>query len=528
MSDQRKFTEESDRFSASGDSHDLPEIANWFSQNILSGELIKHTGSKSFQELVLKGIKNTRKSNSEFILVSLGAGHGQIESELLEILPSISPGNTHFHAIDLFSPNDTLETHVNGFTYRLTRTSQDLNKPDFPRNADMFIVHHALHHFVALEEIFASIHEILLANSGTLVVADMVGRNGHMRWPESLRAINRIWEALPEEKKYNNQFNKTWHSFENWDCSSEGFEGIRSEDIMKPLIKFFESDGSFFWGGVLDPFIDRGFGNNFNPKSHEDIEIIKDILAVESKLQEFGYLTATQVIGKFAPRKVPLVSSFTNFLISKKYFGELLPNVKLHIDEIVDTYFNSPEKVPATIVSNEVLSNRHLKRYLLHGWDISDPSIIWGVGLESKLAFSFNEVQLSSIQFDCFLLERAKFGEVQILINSSILQSQQLASNTIFYLPPISVSTLEVLFRFTEIDNFTDSKDKRLITFHLSKLSFHPRSDGKLEVLVPDRRIFVSLRFKIGLFIRRKLRVLLPRKVKTALRTLYSRMLNAL
>jgi SAM-dependent methyltransferase len=208
MNEKRKLSEESDRFSFSGDSHDLPEIANWFSHNILSHELLKHTGSNSFQDLVLQGIRNSRKSDNEFVLVSLGAGHGQIENELLKIVPRISPGNTHFYAIDLFSPNDSIETHVNGSTYRLTRVSQDLNNPTFPKNADMVIVHHALHHFVALEEIFKSIYQILLVNSGTLIIADMVGRNGHMRWQESLRAINRIWNYLPVEKKYNNQFHK--------------------------------------------------------------------------------------------------------------------------------------------------------------------------------------------------------------------------------------------------------------------------------------------------------------------------------
>ena len=528
MTDQRKFIEESDRFSASGDSHDLPEIANWFSRNILSHELIKHTGSNSFQELVLEEIRNSRKANSEFVLVSLGAGHGQIEIDLLKMVQSISPGNTHFHAIDLFSPNDTVETKADGSTYRLTRVSQDLNKPDFPRNADMIIVHHALHHFVALEKIFEAIHEILLANSGTIVIADMIGRNGHMRWPESLRAINRIWEALPEEKKYNNQFNKTWHSFENWDCSGEGFEGIRSEDILKPLIKFFESAGSFFWGGVLDPFIDRGFGSNFDPKNHKDIEIITRVLEVETKLQEFGYLTATQVIGKFRPRKEPLVSSFTNFLISKKYHGELLPNVKLHIDEIVDSYFDRSERVPPVIVSDNALSNRNLKKYMLNGWDISDPSLTWGVGLESRLEFSFNEVLLSSIQLDCYLLKRAKYGEVQILINSSILQAQQLTSSTIFHLPPITISTIEILFKFTEIDNSIDVEDRRLITFYLSNLSFYPRSDGELGVLVTHPRRLAIQRLKLRVYFAKKLRPILPRKVKTILKSLYIRLIDGL
>jgi hypothetical protein len=474
MSDQHKFTEESNRFSASGDSHDLPKIANWFSENILSHELTEHTGSKSFQELVLQGIKNSRKSNTEFVLVSLGAGHGQIENELLQMVPSISPGNTHFYAIDLFSPNDTSEVQINGETYRLTRISQDLNKPTFPKHANMIIVHHALHHFVGLEEIFKSIHGILLSNSGTLVIADMVGRNGHMRWPESLRAVNRIWRTLPQDKKYNNQFLRTWETFENWDCSSEGFEGIRSEDILKPLFQYFESNGSFFWGGVLDPFIDRSFGDNFDPNNDQDVEIIKNVIQVENQLRDFGYLTATQVIGSFTPRKVELSSSFTNFLASKKYFGELLPSVKMHIDEVVDSFFLSTKEDPPLIAMDDILKIKSLEKFSLNGWDFSDPTTIWGVGLESKLAFSLAKGQLASIQIDCFILDRAKFGEIQVMINSEITIVQPLISKTLVYLPPVSINTLEITIRFADVDTSIEIMDKRLITFCMNGLTLHP------------------------------------------------------
>jgi SAM-dependent methyltransferase len=479
MSNHFKFTEESNRFSASGDSHDLPKIANWFSENILSHELTKHTGAKSFQELVLQGIKNSRRLNTEFVLVSLGAGHGQIENELLQMLPSVSPGNTHFYAIDLFSPNDMAETQINGETYRLTRISQDLNKPTFPQHANMIIVHHALHHFVALEEIFESIHGILLKNSGTLVIADMVGRNGHMRWPESLRAIRRIWRALPAEKRFNNQFHKTWEIFENWDCSSEGFEGIRSEDILKPLFQYFESKGSFFWGGVLDPFIDRGFGDNFDPNKLEDVEIIKNVIRVESKLKDFGYLTATQVIGCFTPRKLQLSSSFTNFLSSKKYYSELSLSAKKHIDEVVDSFFLHKKEEPKLNAMKDVLEGKNLEKYLLNGWSVSDPTTIWGVGLESKLAFSLTNSHLAYIQIDCLILDRAKFGEVQVIIDSKISISQPLTPRTLIHIPPVSLNTVEVIIRFEDIDTSIEIKDKRLITFCMSRLILHPLKIGE-------------------------------------------------
>jgi SAM-dependent methyltransferase len=521
MSDQLKFTEESNRFSASGDSHDLPKIADWYSENVLSHELTKHTGAKSFQELVLQGIKNSRRSNTEFVLVSLGAGHGQIENELLKMVPSVSPGDTHFYAIDLFSPNDMVETLIDGATYRLTRISQDLNKPAFPQNADMIIVHHALHHFVALEKIFESIHGILLRNSGTLVIADMVGRNGHMRWPESLRAIRRIWRALPQQKRFNNQFHKTWEIFENWDCSSEGFEGIRSEDILKPLFQYFESNGSFFWGGVLDPFIDRGFGDNFDPNNPKDVEIIKNVIRVESKLIDFGYLTATQVIGSFNPRKVQLSPSFTNFLSSKKYFGELSPSVKKHIDEVVDSFFLNKNVEPKPIAMEDVLKNKNLEKYLLNGWNVSDPTAIWGVGLESRIALSLPKSQLAAIEINCLILDRAKFGEVQVIIDSEISISQPLTPRTLIHMPPVSLDTVEVIIRFTDIDTSVESKDKRLITFCMSRLTLHPLIVGDGCLVIPQQKFFDDFGLKIRLYATKKVSSFLPLKLKTTLKSFY-------
>jgi SAM-dependent methyltransferase len=526
MVDQRKLHEESNRFSDSGDSHDLPKIANWYHENILSAELIRHTGSKSFQDLVLQGIKESRQFSEEFVLVSLGAGHGQIENDLLSRVPAVSPGKTHFYAIDLFSPNDTVKTSINGEPYRLTRISQDLNQPEFPKNANMIIVHHALHHFVALEEIFESIHEILLRNSGTLVIADMVGRNGHMRWPESLRAINRIWRTLPQEKHFNNQFRKNWQTFENWDCSSEGYEGIRSEDIIKPLFQYFESSGSYFWGGVLDPFIDRGFGDNFDPKNRRDIEIIENIIEVENQLKDFGYLTATQVIGSFTPRKLMLAPSFTNFFSSKKYVKGLLPAAKNHIDEIVDSLFPPVKYEPKLIGEDNILKNGDLKEYLLSGWDTTDPTAIWGIGLESNIAFSFTEGKLAGLQLDCYILERAELGEVQVLINSDIAITQSLSPRTLIHLPPISITSLEIRVSFARVDTVDQTKDKRLLTFCVSNLTFLRKNDDGTQLRAPRRKVLGEISFKIRLRATHSLISYLPLRVKTILKSLYFKFIN--
>jgi SAM-dependent methyltransferase len=499
MIESRKFDEESQVFGVNGNIHDLPNIAHWFSEEILSGQLLTHTGSKSYEELILKSIKDLRKIDEILVLVSLGAGHGQMESELLKKVAIFSPGDTHFYSIDLFSPNDTTETVIDGKKYTLTRISQDLNNAAFPENAKLIIVSHALHHFLALEEIFESICRILLCNSGYLVISDIVGRNGHMRWHESLRAIRRIWSALPIEKRYNHQLDAIWQSFENWDCSREGFEGIRSEDILKLLFAYFEVDGAYFWGGISDPFIDRGFGHNFNPSDSRDIETIKKILTVESILTEYGYVTPTQVIGRFRPRSNPLVPAITNLLASKKYFDGLRLGVRQRIDDTVDRFFEATSTNSELVILNKVYKNWELKPYANFGWDCSDPTLMWAVGLDSKLTFRFNDVSLACVQLEIHALESAKFGQVRTLINGEVLITQPISPIFTIHLPSILIYNIEIEFSFEKIESLIESPDKRALSLFISKVIFYEKD-------VPMKKIEAFLN-QIKTFLRRSLRI---------------------
>jgi SAM-dependent methyltransferase len=485
MTNDRKFTEESNRFRESGDSHDLPQIAAWYSENVLSQELFNITGSKSFQELVLENIKVSRQTKKEYVVVSLGAGHGQIEKDLLDKVPQYSPGNTSFFAIDLFSPNDFAQSEVNGHLYTLTRISQDINEPNFPKNADMVIVHHALHHFVSLERIFESIYEILSANSGVLIISDMIGRNGHKRWPESLHAIRRIWNSIPEEKKYNHQFKRSWSHFENWDCSSEGFEGIRAEDILKPLYQYFDTQGALFWGGVLDPFVDRGFGHNFDPSNVEDLNIILKILSIENLMIENGYLTPTQLIGKFTPRGKPLKPSFTNLLISKKYSGELNFTVKKEIETLVNSHFPDSSFTTRSINFENIYFSKNLEPYMTIGWDKSDPTQIWGIGQDSAIEFDAQKGNISAIVLESYISKSAVLGRVRTLINNEVAIEQPLMNTTTIQLPCIPISRIVISFSFTKIDTPVNALDKRQISFCIQSMYFLKEGDA---TIVPSSR----------------------------------------
>lgn len=102
---------------------------------------------------------------------------------------------------------------------------------DACREVEVALANHSLHHLVALESIFTGV-KAGLSEGGVFVINDMIGRNGHMRWPEAMEVIPDLWRYLPESHKYNHQLKRVEHDYINWDCSLTSFEGIRAQDIL--------------------------------------------------------------------------------------------------------------------------------------------------------------------------------------------------------------------------------------------------------------------------------------------------------
>jgi len=70
-----------------------------------------------------------------------------------------------------------------------------------------------LHHVLELEHLFDSIHAALEDN-GVSVTTDMIGRNGHMRWPETLELIQGILKFIPDHYK-TNHLKRVEHEYVN-------------------------------------------------------------------------------------------------------------------------------------------------------------------------------------------------------------------------------------------------------------------------------------------------------------------------
>lgn len=163
------------------------------------------------------------------------------------------------------------------------------------------IANQSLHHVVELEHLFDQIR-FSMSEDGSFIVSDMIGRNGHQRWPEALEVVESIWRDLDEKYKFNNQLRRQEDKFLNWDSSGAGFEGIRAQDVLPELIRRFSFEFFYGYGNVIDIFVDRSFGPNFDPEDAADRALIDKIQAMDIEMLGDGRLTPTHM---FAVMKRP-------------------------------------------------------------------------------------------------------------------------------------------------------------------------------------------------------------------------------
>jgi SAM-dependent methyltransferase len=174
---------------------------------------------------------------------------------------------------------------------------------EFPEGRfDAVLANHSLHHFVELEYIFDSVKESL-SDEGVFVISDMIGRNGHMRWPEALVFVEQLWDFLPAEKKFNNFAKCFEQEYVNYDCTlDDTFEGIRAQDILPLLLDRFHFEKFVGHGGVIDIFIDRIYGNNFSPENDADRKFIDYVEGLNTLLIDARLITPTAMFATLSKR----------------------------------------------------------------------------------------------------------------------------------------------------------------------------------------------------------------------------------
>lgn len=257
----------------------LPAMFHYWSNTYIRPKL-ESFGYSHPEDFFAKTIAAAAREYARNIrVISLGPGNCDAEVRIAQALIGMDVTNFGIECLDITGA--MLErgrelAQREGVSAHLSFTHGDFNtwRPAHPY--DIVMANQSLHHVVELEHLFSAISEAI-GDSGRFVTSDAIGRNGHRRWPEALRITEEFWSELPMPKRYNLQLRTLDEQYVDWDCSSEGFEGIRAQDILPLMIDRFGFE--FFLGttNVVLPFVERSFGHHFDPDSETDRQFIDRI-----------------------------------------------------------------------------------------------------------------------------------------------------------------------------------------------------------------------------------------------------------
>lgn len=279
------------------DVHELPAIFHYWSNRYVRPKL-EALGFSTPDEMFRKYAAERCRGSGRKRLVSVGSGNCELEIALALHLRAMGCGE---FVIDCLELNPAmLERGRNaaagaGAGDHLNFVQMDLNEWTASEEYDVAIANQTLHHVLNLENLFDQIGRSLKPG-GALITADMIGRNGHLRWPEALDIVQEFWRKLPPSYRFNRRFGRYEESFEDWDCSVGNFEGIRAQDILPLLLGRFHFELFVAYANVIDPFVDRTYGMNFDAAAAWDREFIDQVNGRDEKEIAAGRIKPTHML----------------------------------------------------------------------------------------------------------------------------------------------------------------------------------------------------------------------------------------
>jgi SAM-dependent methyltransferase len=279
--------------------HDLPAIFHYWSNKYLKPKfdaLNVRGMNEFFEDQLYAAAMRTGVRDARFL--SIGSGNCDIEVELAVALRKRGLQRFSIECLEL-NPGmlargaELARQKQVGDCLVFTQTDFNAWSPARPYCAAM--ANQSLHHVLNLEHLFDAVQAALMPR-GLFAVSDMIGRNGHMRWPEALAIVHELWVQMPPRYRYNMLLQRHEDLYENWDCSKDGFEGVRAQDILPLLVERFRFELFLPFANVVDVFIDRAFGHHFSPEGEWDTFFVDRVQARDEQGIASGELTPTHML----------------------------------------------------------------------------------------------------------------------------------------------------------------------------------------------------------------------------------------
>lgn len=277
----------------------LPGIFHYWSNKYVR-PMIEEFGFSNpdqfFSKYLMEGAHKSSERPARF--VSIGAGNCDTEVRVAKLVRSAGLEEFTIECLDMnphMLDRGRAMANEHGISSHITFTRADFNEWQPTTKYVGIMANQSLHHVMNLEGLFDSI-EAALGSGGLFITHDIIGRNGHMRWPEALTEVQRFWQEMPPEYRYNQLLKRHEDTYINWDCSSESFEGIRAQDILPLLLKRFSFKLFIGFANIIDVFIDRAFGHNFDENGKWDRHFIDRVHACDEAGMRAGTIKPTHML----------------------------------------------------------------------------------------------------------------------------------------------------------------------------------------------------------------------------------------
>jgi SAM-dependent methyltransferase len=296
-----RVAEETRIFALQSEVHDLPPIFHYWSNRWLRPQLEAFGFSNPdqfFAHYLALAHADGLEAGHCARFASLGCGNCDTEVRVARLLLERGLRDFTIECVDI---NEVMLSRgrklavEEGVGEYIVAARGDFNDWRPRGHFDAVLANQSLHHVMNLEGLFDAV-DATLTGQGRFVTSDMIGRNGHMRWPEAAAIVQEFWQELPSGYRRNVQLRRDEPRFLDWNCAVEGFEGIRSQDILPQLIARFDFELFFGYGNVIDPFIDRSFGPNFDADAAWDREFIDRVHARDEAEIQAGRITPTHMM----------------------------------------------------------------------------------------------------------------------------------------------------------------------------------------------------------------------------------------
>ena len=277
----------------------LSDIASWWAPLYLGPRVKSIFGTNTPAAFYGAPIQRIALGVGTVRILSVGSGDGHMECKVAAFLKRNGTTNFKITGVELSAAlverakKRAAESGVDGHVEFIENDAKNLPGAQ----VEVIICNQILHHITDLEELFEALRRILVPG-GTLLTRDMIGRNGHLAWPEALELINHIWTDMPKRYQYHHGQKRSYEKFPNIDFSKVGFEGIRCQDILPLMVKEFRFRKFYAFGGIVERFISLGFGPNYDAKNEDDLNFVRMLQVVNDLALDTGVIKPTQMIAE--------------------------------------------------------------------------------------------------------------------------------------------------------------------------------------------------------------------------------------